>query len=133
MNEFQKRIVRTWMYVLGGIAFVVFMFASIGCGWWLGQAIVIAVLAGFMAFAIIALLMEAVMRWRIRGACQCDADLDVAFWFRTAIQENRFDEYIEKIEKERVSALAALGKQGTIETLKRFSQVKRPKFLWWEY
>lgn len=133
MNEFQKRIVRTWMYVLGGIAFVVFMFASIGCGWWLGQTIVIAVLAGFMAFAIIALLMEAVMRWRIRGACQCDADLDVAFWFRTAIQENRFDEYIEKIEKERISALAALGKQGTIETLKRFSQVKRPKFLWWEY
>lgn len=133
MNEFQKRIVKVWLNILGGIAFVVFMFASIGCGWWLGQAIVIAVLAGFMAFGIIALLMEAVMRWRIRGACQCDADLDVAFWFRTAIQENRFDEYIEKIEKERVSALAALGKQGTIETLKRFSQVKRPKFLWWEY
>ena len=133
MNEFQKRIVRTWMYVLGGITFIALMLASCCHGWWLGQAIVIAVLAGFMAFAIIALLMEAVMRWRIRGACQCDADLDVAFWFRTAIQENRFDEYIEKIEKERVSALAALGKQGTIETLKRFSQVKRPKFLWWEY
>lgn len=133
MNEFQKRVVRTWMYVLGGIAFVVFMFASCCHDWWLGQAIVVAVLGGYMAFAIVILLMEAVMRWRIRGACECEADLDVAFFFRATIQENRFEETIERLEQEKISFLSALGKDGTIETLKRFSQVKRPKFLWWEY
>lgn len=133
MNEYQKRVVEVWLSILGGIAFIVFMFASIGCNWWLGQAIVIAVLIGFMAFAIIALLMEAVMRWRIRGACECEADLDVAFFFRATIQENRFEETIERLEQEKISSLSALGKYGTIETLKRFSQVKRPKFLWWEY
>lgn len=133
MNEFQKRVVRTWMYVLGGIAFVVFMFASCCHDWWLGKAIVIAVLGGYMAFAIVILLMEAVMRWRIRGACECEADLDVAFFFRATIQENRFEETIERLEQEKISSLSALGKDGTIETLKRFSQVKRPKFLWWEY
>lgn len=133
MNEFQKRVVRTWMYVLGGIAFIVFMFASCCHGWWLGQAIVIAVLGGYMAFAIILLLMEAVMRWRIRGACQCEADLDVAYFFRVTIQENRFEETIERLEQEKIPSLSALGKDGTIETLKRFSQVKRPKFLWLKY
>lgn len=133
MNEFQKRVIKTWLYILGGIAFVVFMFASCCHDWWLGQAIICTVLGSYMAFAVIVLLMEVVMRWRIRGACQCEADLDVAFWFRTAIQENRFDEYIEKVEKEQISWVSALGKQGTIDTLKRFSQVKRPKFLWWEY
>lgn len=133
MNEFQKRVIKVWLNILGGIAFMVFVFASCCHDWWLGQAIICAVLGGYMAFAIIILLMEAVMRWRIRGACQCEADLDVAFWFRTAIQENRFDEYIEKVEKERIPSVSALGKQGTIDTLKRFSQVKRPKFLWWKY
>ena len=133
MNEYQKRVVRVWLNILGGIAFIIFMFASIGYNWWLGQAIVIAVLAGFMAFAIMGLLMEAVMRWRLRGVCQCDADLDVLFWFRATIAENRYDETIEQLEQEKVSSLSALGKQGTIDTLRRFQQVKRPKFLWWEY
>lgn len=133
MNEFQKRVIKTWMYVLGGIAFIALMLASCCHGWWLGQAIVIAVLGGYMAFAIILLLMEAVMRWRIRGACQCEADLDVAYFFRVTIQENRFEETIERLKQEKISALSALGKDGTIETLKRFSQVKRPKFLWLKY
>lgn len=133
MNEFQKRVIRTWLYILSGIAFIVFMFASLCHDWWLGQAIVMAVLGGYMAFAVVILLMEALMRWRIRGACQCEADLDVAFWFRMYIQENRFEEAIYKVSEEQISAVSALGKDGTIETLKRFSQVKRPKFLWWEY
>ncbi len=133
MNEFQKRVVRTWVYVLGSISFVVSMLASCCHDWWPGQAIVIAVLGGYMAYAIVNLLMEAVMRWRIRGACQCEADLDVAYFFRATIQENRFEETIERLEQEKISPLSALGKDGTIETLKRFSQVKRPKFLWWEY
>lgn len=133
MNEFQKRIVKMWLNILGGIAFVVFMLASCCYDWQLGQAVLIAVLGGYMAFAVIALLMEAVMRWRIRGACECEADLNVAYFFRATIQENRFEKTIERLEQEKISPLAALGKQGTIETLKRFSQVKRPKFLWWEY
>lgn len=133
MNKYQKRVVAVILNIIGLIGFIVLMFASIGCNWWLGQAIVIAVLAGFMAFAVIVLAMDAVMRWRLRGACQCDADLDVIFWFRATIAENRFDETIERLENEEVSWLSALGKQGTIDTLRRFQQIKRPKFLWWEY
>lgn len=133
MNKYQKRVVAVVLNIIGLIGFIVLMFASIGYNWWLGQAIVIAVLAGFMGFAVVLLVMEAVMRWRLRGACQCDADLDVLFWFRATIQENRFDETIERLENEQVSSLSALGKQGTIDALRRFQQVKRPKFLWWEY
>lgn len=133
MNKYQKRVVAVVLNIIGLIGFIVLMFASIGYNWWLGQAIVIAVLAGFMGFAVVLLVMEAVMRWRLRGACQCDADLDVLFWFRATIQENRFDETIERLENEQVSSFSALGKQGTIDALRRFQQVKRPKFLWWEY
>lgn len=133
MNKYQMKVVKTILAIIDGIAFTIFAFAGIAYHWWVAELALTLILGGYMAFALVLLTMDAILRWRIRGACQCDDDLDVIFWFRATIQENRFEETIDKLMRGECSYIKALGLEGTIETLKRFSQVKRPKFLWWEY
>lgn len=132
MNEIQKKVLRNW--TLGIIA-------AVTCGIW-GVGIIfnnpiavnlfLVAIVYFIFMMVVYMVMDWVYHWRLLGECDTEADRDIKFWYKYHIANGNLEQVIGELMMDERSPMV-LQKEDELKTLRRFSAVKRPKFLWFRY